>query len=114
MSLWGFPFWLTLIVAPLIVAALAVLIDRGMLRFVYQREISDSLLLTFALLLILNESVRLIWGTGIHVIDPPAILQGTFELPGGMSYPIYSAFVLAVGVLTLAGLWLLFNRTRAG
>src|SRR5690606_37298200 len=44
----------------------------------------------------------------------PAILQGTFELPGGMSYPIYSAFVLAVGVLTLAGLWLLFNRTRAG
>ncbi|MDN5843270.1 MAG: branched-chain amino acid ABC transporter permease [Alcaligenaceae bacterium] len=110
----GMPFWLTLVVAPLIVAALAVLIDRGMLRFVYQREISDSLLLTFALLLILNESVRLIWGTGIHIIDPPALLQGTFELSGGMTYPIYSAFVLAMGVLTLAGLWLLFNRTRAG
>src|SRR3546814_15324896 len=31
-----------------------------------------------------------------------------------MTYPIYSAFVLAMGVLTLAGLWLLFNRTRAG
>src|SRR5690606_14137492 len=82
---WGMSFWLTLLVAPLLVAALAIAIDRFMLRFIYQREISDSLLLTFALLLILNESVRMVWGTGIHVIDPPALLQGTAQLPGGVT-----------------------------
>jgi branched-chain amino acid transport system permease protein len=110
----GMPFWLTLLLAPLVVAALAVAIDRGMLRFIYQREVTDSLLLTFALLLILNESTRLIWGPGIHIIDPPALLQGAIHLGGGLSYPRYSAFVMVMGVLTLAGLWLLFNRTRIG
>lgn len=114
MIMLGLSFWLTLLVAPLGVAALAVLIDRFMLRFIYQREISDSLLLTFALLLILNESVRLIWGTGIHVIDPPALLQGTATLPGGITYPIYSLFVVIVGLIVVCALWLLFNRTRVG
>lgn len=110
----GMPFWLTLLVAPLGVALLAVVIDRLMLRFIYQREISDSLLLTFALLLIINESVRLIWGTGIHVIDPPTLLQGTVRLTEGISYPLYSLFVVGVGLLILCGLWWLFNRTRVG
>lgn len=114
MITWGLPFWATLLVAPLLVAALAVLIDRVMLRFIYEREISDSLLLTFALLLILNESVRMIWGTGIHVIDPPAWLRGTAVLPGGITYPVYSLFVVVVGLVFVCGLWLLFNRTRVG
>lgn len=110
----GMPFWLTLLVAPLGVAALAVAIDRLMLRFIYHREVTDSLLLTFALLLILNESVRLIWGTGIHVIDPPDLLKGTIVLPGGVTYPLYSLFVIGVGLVFVCGLWLLFNKTRIG
>jgi branched-chain amino acid transport system permease protein len=114
MTLLWLSFWITLLLAPLGVAALAVFIDRLMLRFIYQREISDSLLLTFALLLILNESVRLIWGTGIHVIDPPLLLQGTVSLPGGITYPIYSLFVVLVGLVVVCALWLLFNRTRVG
>ena len=113
-SVLGMPFWLTLIVAPFGVVILAILIDRLMLRFVYEREVSDSLLLTFALLLILNESIRLIWGTGIHVIDPPRMLSGTIQLPGGVTYPAYSLFVVSVGLLLVCLLWLLFNRTRVG
>ncbi len=110
----GWPFWIALIVAPLVVAALAVVIDRLMLRFIYEREVTDSLLLTFALLLILNESVRLIWGSGIHVVEPPSWLLGTLTLPGGIRYPIYNLFVVGVGLMLLAGLWALFNRTRIG
>ncbi len=110
----GWPFWIALIVAPLVVAALAVVLDRLVLRFIYEREITDSLLLTFALLLILNESVRLIWGSGIHVVEPPSWLMGTLTLPGGIRYPIYSLFVIGVGLALLAGLWALFNRTRIG
>lgn len=110
----GWPFWAALVVAPIGVAALAVLIDRLVLRFIYGREVTDSLLLTFALLLILNESVRLIWGSGIHVVEPPALLDGTLELPGGVRYPIYGLFVIAVGGTLVVGLWALFNRTRAG
>lgn len=114
MNLLGLPFWVTLLVAPLGVAALAVVIDRVMLRFIYQREISDSLLLTFALLLILNETIRMVWGTGIHVVEPPEMLRGTVMLPGGVMYPVYSLFVVFMGLVILAGLWYLFNRTRVG
>jgi len=110
---WHMPFWLTLMTAPMLVAALAVVIDRVMLRFIYQREISDSLLLTFALLLILNETVRLIWGTGIYVVDPPWPLEGTVRM-GAIHLPRYSLFVIATGLVALIGLWLLFRRTRLG
>ncbi|MBM7334872.1 MAG: branched-chain amino acid ABC transporter permease [Alcanivorax sp.] len=113
-NLVGLSFWPTLLLAPLGVASVAVLIDRLVLRFIYQRDVADSLLLTFALLLIINESVRSIWGSGIHVVEPPPILQGTVRVFGGPSYPIYSLFVILVGLLLLAGLWYLFNRTRVG
>lgn len=113
-GLLGWPFWLALVVAPLGVAALAVVLDRAVLRFIYGREITDSLLLTFALLLVLNEAVRLIWGSGIHVVEPPALLDGTLALPGGIRYPVYNLFVIGVGLAMLAGLWALFNRSRMG
>lgn len=109
----GMPFWSALILAPLGIAVLAVLIDRFLLRYIYSRDIADSLLLTFALLLIINESVRMIWGSGIQVVQPPQLLAGSVSILGS-SAPTYSLFVIAMGLLLLAGLWFLFNRTRIG
>jgi branched-chain amino acid transport system permease protein len=109
----GMPFWAALLLAPLGVAILAVLIDRFLLRYIYSRDIADSLLLTFALLLIINESVRMIWGSGIQVVQPPQLLAGSMDIMGS-SIPTYSLFVIAMGLVLLAGLWFLFNRTRIG
>lgn len=109
----GMPFWAALFLAPLGVVILAVLIDRFLLRFIYTRDIADSLLLTFALLLIINESVRMIWGSGIQVVQPPQLLAGSMHILGS-SVPTYSLFVIVMGLLLLAGLWFLFNRTRIG
>lgn len=112
-NLAGMPFWAALLLAPIGVSILAVVIDRLMLRFIYSRDVGDSLLLTFALLLIINESVELVWGAGIHVVQPPELLAGSVEMLGS-SLPTYSLFVITVGLLLLAGLWFLFNRTRIG
>jgi branched-chain amino acid transport system permease protein len=112
-NLWGMPFWSAVLLAPLAVAGLAILIDRLVLRFIYDRDVADSLLLTFALLLIINESVRILWGPGIHVVEPPDFLKGNISFLG-IDYPAYSLFVIVVGLLLLAGLWFVFNRTRAG
>ena len=109
----GMPFWAALLLAPLGVAILAVLIDRFLLRYIYSRDIGDSLLLTFALLLIINESVRMIWGSGIQVVQPPQLLAGSMDISGS-SIPTYSLFVIVMGLVLLAGLWFLFNRTRIG
>ncbi|HEX7044017.1 MAG TPA: branched-chain amino acid ABC transporter permease [Burkholderiales bacterium] len=107
------PFWPLLLLAPLAVAAIAVAMERLVLRRVYGRHVTDSLLLTFALLLIIDESVRMIWGSGIHTVRPPESLSGNISF-AGVSYPSYSLFVMVAGVVLLAALWALFNRTRIG
>lgn len=112
-NLWGLPYWPALLVAPLAVAAVAVLIERLMLRHVYDRDIADSLLLTFAMLLIIDDAVLSIWGAGIQVIEPPAILRGTLDILGSR-YPVYGLFVIFTGLAMLWGLWALFSKTRAG
>lgn len=112
-GLLGLPFWLALIFGPLVVAVLAAIIERLMLHNIYDRPITDSLLLTFALLLILDETVKWIWGTGIHVVEPPALLQGTFTV-FGTQQAVYSLFVFATGLLVGGGLWLYFTGTLAG
>ncbi|MFL1406616.1 branched-chain amino acid ABC transporter permease [Marinobacter sp. M1N3S26] len=112
-ALVGLPFWMALLIAPLGVAVIAVVIDRLMLRFIYGRDVADSLLLTFAILLIISESVRSIYGSNIQTVYPPALLEGTVSLLGS-PYPVYSLFVIAMGLIIVAGLWYLFNRTRVG
>src|SRR5699024_659982 len=83
------------------------------LRHVCDREITDSLLLTLALLLIMDDAVRMICGAGIHVIEPPTGLGATFNLLG-VSYPAYNLFVIAIGISMVIGLWFFFTRTRWG
>ncbi len=113
MGVLGMPFWLALLVAPMAGVVVAVFIERLMLRRIYERDVSDSLLLTFAIMLVINESVRMIWGTGIYIIDPPRFLQGTLAF-GDIRYPKYSLFVILIGLVFLSVLWWIFNRTRIG
>lgn len=109
----GLPYWLALAVVPLAVAGFAAVIERLAISRIYARHPTYGLLLTFAVLLILDDAVRMVWGSGYHIVEVPAALQGTFTLAGAV-YPRYSLFVIgsgiAVGVLT----WVVFTRTRLG
>lgn len=109
----GLSFWPALVLAPLGVALIAVAIERLVLRHVYGRDISDSLLITFALLLVIDDMVRVVWGAGIHVVRPPETLRGTIEVLGA-TYPIYSFFVMGSAIVAMLALWLFFVRTRTG
>lgn len=109
----GMPFWPALVLAPLAVAVVAIAIERVVLRQVYGRDVSDSLLVTFALLLIIDDAVRVVWGSGIHVVTPPPALRGTVEILG-ITYPVYSFFVMGAAIAAMLALWLFFVRTRAG
>jgi branched-chain amino acid transport system permease protein len=109
----GLPFWPALVLAPLAVAAIAVALERIVLRQVYGRDVSDSLLVTFALLLVIDDAVRVAWGSGIHVVSPPPSLRGTVDV-FGITYPVYSFFVMGAALVAMLALWLFFVRTRAG
>lgn len=106
-------FWLGLLLAPVAVAVLGLFMERCLLRFVYKREHLMQMLLTYSLVLILGDVVKIIWGTQYKSMPVPEIFTGSFALLGA-SLPKYNGFLLVVGPLVAVGLWFLLSRTRLG
>jgi branched-chain amino acid transport system permease protein len=106
-------FWLSLILAPLVVGMLGLLIQRFLIRRLYGRSPDDPLLLTFGLSLVLVEAVKVVWGKVGLTVDPPRDLAGAVNL-GFMNFPVYRLFVVAVTALVLVGLWLFLEKTNVG
>jgi branched-chain amino acid transport system permease protein len=105
--------------AMLALAALAVgavagpLIERGLLRFTYGKDEIVLVLVTYALFLILEDAVKLVWGVESYFITEPYGLLGTVEF-GPLSYPVYSGvLVVAAVAIGLALRWGLY-QTRYG
>lgn len=106
-------FWVALIVAPLMVGALGLLMERFLIRRLYGRSPDDPLLLTFGLSLILIEGVKVFWGKIGLTLDPPRALAGAVDL-GFMAFPAYRLFLIAVTVAVLIGLYFFLGRTNIG
>lgn len=110
---WLGSFWLGLLFGPPIVAVIAALIERFLLRPLYGRDVSFQLLLTFGLMLFLDDGVRLVWGAAYHVVNPPEILSGVIPL-FSQTYPLYRIFLVVLGPLVGVVLWAFFAFTRWG
>jgi branched-chain amino acid transport system permease protein len=106
-------FWLSLLVAPLVVGIFGAMLESSTLRFIYRRPPIYQLLLTFGLALMLEQGVRLAYGPTAKPVDPPLSLQGTVTL-AGLPYPRYRLFLVLLGVAVGLALWLFLKRTRAG
>ncbi|HVG79289.1 MAG: branched-chain amino acid ABC transporter permease [Candidatus Rokuibacteriota bacterium] len=106
-------FTVALVVAPLMVGALGLLIERFLIRRLYGRSPDDPLLLTFGLSLIIVEVARMIWGKIGLTLDPPRAMAGAVNL-GFTYFPIYRLFVIAVTIVVLIALWLFLERTNVG
>ncbi len=106
-------FWLALIIAPLGVALISFVVERGLFCHLYEREHMMLLLFTFAFSLVFGDMVKLIWGSDYRSLVAPVFLQGSFSI-GGLPFPRYNLFLLIIGPLVAAGLWFLTNRTKIG
>jgi len=106
-------FWLSLLVAPLVVGIFGALLESSTLRFIYRRPPIYQLLLTFGLALMLEQGVRVAYGPTAKPVDPPLPLQGMVTL-AGLAYPRYRLFLVVLGVAVGLALWLFLRRTRAG
>lgn len=109
----GLSFFTAIICAPILVGFLGVIIERYLIRFIYSRHVTSQLILTFAILLIIDEAVKMIWGPGYHVVEPPTILSGSIEI---LSYevPVYRFFLILLGPFVGLILWAFFAKTRIG
>ena len=106
-------FWAALLLAPLMVGAFGLLVERFLERRLYGRSPDDPLLLTFGLSLVLIETAKLVWGKIGLTLDPPRELGGAVNL-GFMAFPMYRLFVIAVTAVVLIGLWAFLTRTNVG
>jgi branched-chain amino acid transport system permease protein len=106
-------FVVALVVAPLLVGALGLFIERVLIRPLYGRSPDDPLLLTFGLSLVIVEVARIVWGKIGLTLDPPRALGGAVNL-GFTYFPTYRLFVIAVTAVVLLGLWIFLEKTNVG
>ena len=94
-------------------AVLGAMTESALLRRVYRAPHEFQLLLTFALVLIVGDLVKLIWGREDQTLAVPDLLSGSTQALG-VTFPIYRLFLIGAGVVIAIALWWLLNRTRWG
>ncbi len=104
-------FWVALVAAPAIMAVVGVLLDRYGFRLLQDREPLNVMLVTFGLLLILEDLEVAVWGKGNYSIFTPELLNFSVNL-FGHDLPAYRMAVLFTGIAVAVGLtlWLRFSR----
>jgi branched-chain amino acid transport system permease protein len=107
-------FWLGLLGGVAATVVLGTLLEVTVLRRLYQRDHLSQVLGTFAILLMSNEAVRMVWGSQPVSLNPPAALAGPVEFLPGFSYPAYRLFIIVVGLFAAGLMYLLVTRTRLG
>src|SRR3954452_12460412 len=107
-------FWAALVLSPVLVGVLGAVIERFGIRKAHKYGHVAELLFTFGLSFLAVEVVQLIWGKAAVDYRVPAALQGTLFTLYSMSYPIYKAFMIAISVFMLAGLYVFLTYTRVG
>lgn len=106
-------FWLGAFAAAVIVAIFGAILERFLIRPIYGQDHIFQLLLTFGLVLFLDNGARVLWGTSNRSVATPDILA--FQVPIlGSQYPAYNLFAIAAGSIVAIGMFLLFERTRIG
>lgn len=106
-----FNFWIAMLAAVAVLAALGYCLDRFGFRLLQDRDPLTVMLVTFGLLLVFEDVVQTVWGKQSYSIAVPDALSGAVDL-FGTPFPVYRLVIIAVGLLVAAGLigWLRFSR----
>lgn len=110
---WTNNFWLALLMSPLIVAGVGVILERVLLNKIAKRGEMDSVLLTFGLALLIENIIRMVWGSGDYTYSPPELLKGTIAILG-FPYPLYRLFVIVFSALICFLLYIVLFKTIIG
>jgi branched-chain amino acid transport system permease protein len=107
-------FWTGLLVAPLLIGLLGALIERHGLRRVHRFGHVAELIFTFAVAVLIEEAVQLVWGRPAKSYNVPAALDFSLFRLFQASFPAYKAFMLLVSIGIFIFLFYVLARTRAG
>jgi branched-chain amino acid transport system permease protein len=106
--------WLAIILAPLGVGLLGIVVERFFISRIYGAPHIYQFLLTFGLLLILDDIARFIWGFNFRTTGFPKAFQRPPVFFLGSAIPLYYVFVIVIGILVALGLWFILSKTKFG
>ena len=109
----GIGYWPSLVLAPVIVGFTGILIERLLLRWIYQLDHLYGLLLTFGLALVIEGVFRNYFGSAGLPYRVPESLTGGQNL-GFMFLPNYRAWVIVCSLVVCLATWFVIERTRLG
>ncbi|MAC48403.1 branched-chain amino acid ABC transporter permease [Oceanospirillum beijerinckii] len=109
----GVNYWVSLLLAPLVVAAIGIALEKTMLRRLYKEDHLYGLLLTFGLALIIEGSFIHFFGVSGQPYSVPQALTGGNNL-GFMFLPTYRAWIIVASLIICFGTWYMIERTKLG
>lgn len=109
----GLPFWWALALTPLLMAVVGYATERSLIQRVFHSKDRHTLtlLLTFGIAIILEDILKIVFGANPLRIEQP--ITGATEM-FGLFFPNYRLFLMAVGTVVIAAVWLVVFRTRLG
>lgn len=109
----GGGFWLAAIFAAVAVGLLGAVVERFLFRYLYGRDELYQLLFTYALVLILGDAAKFLWGVGQLSVSAPPLLSGSVQILG-TTQPLYSLFIVVIGPAIAFFGWYALNHTGVG
>jgi len=115
LSIWTYSssFWLALLIAPVLTGLIGALLYKVLFRHIQTADPMRQVLLTFGLIYIGLDVVRIFWGTMSHSISAPNLLSDSILILGE-PYPSYRLFVIFIGIIVLIFLYVLIEKTKIG
>ncbi len=114
-GVWEMNFWLALVTAGVGAGLVGILVEFLLLRRIYGRanEGGFQILLTYCLILIIDDVVKLIWGAEYKSIPRPDGFEGAVVI-GDIFIPAYNLLIIGIGLVIVIASWWILTRTRPG
>ncbi len=106
-------YWAAFFLAPVAVALVGAILYQLLIKRMRSASPLNQVLVTFGLLFVFLDVFRFVWGDFTLGIDTPELLNFGFAM-GGQLYPAYRLFIIFLGLIIMAALWLVLERTNIG
>jgi len=106
-------FWFAIVAAFVFVGLIGAFIEFVTLRPLYERDPVYHLLITFGFLLVFEQVVRSVWGTGGKSFESPPLLRGSIKI-FSTTFPVYRIFVIVIGVILISAIYFVVQYSNVG
>lgn len=107
-------FFIALAGSMAIAFVVGIVLEMTLMRRLYKRDHLSQVLLSFGLILVVDEVRQILFGKDVHSVLPPVFLQGAVQLTDNLSYPIYRFALVLFGLVAAAAIFVVIRFTKIG